>query len=91
MAIESSCSPVGSNASRLLACSVMYDLWLPPSKRSRTSIENCGSEGLCTVVRAVCNSTSPLSEQRVVAVEIGWYEGATGLSPVCDFVNSVCV
>ena len=44
------------------------------------------------MVQAVCNSTaSLLSEQRVVAVEIGWYEGAAGLSSFCGLVDSVCV
>ena len=92
MAIESSCSPVGSNASRVLACSVVYDLWLPLSNRSRTLIEVRGSEGLCTMARAVCNNTaSPLSEQRALVVGSGWYEGAVELSFASDLAGSVCV
>ena len=53
----------------------------------------CGSEGLCTIVRAVCNSiASPLPEQRVVEVETGLYEGAAGSTPVCDLVDWIfCV
>ena len=44
-----------------------------------------------TMVRAVYNSTaSPLSEQRVVEVEAGWYEEAVGLSSFYDLVGSVC-
>lgn len=93
VAIERSCCPVGSNASSSLACSVIYDFWLLLLKRSQSSIAICGSEGLCTIVRAVCNSiASPLPEQRVVEVETGLYEGAAGSTPVCDLVDWIfCV
>ena len=79
-----SCSPLGSNASRLLARYVMYDFWLPLSNRRRTSIKVWRFAGLCTILRAVCRSTVfLLSEQNVLVVCVGVYEGASALRLIC--------
>ena len=40
----------------LILC-VTYDLWLPPSKISRTVILRCGMSGLYAEAFAVCNNT----------------------------------
>ena len=87
VAIESSCSPAGSSASCLLACSVIYDFWLPLSREVELQLSYVGPRG-CVPLCKLSNSTaSPLSEQRVIAVEIGWYEGVAGLSSFCDLVG----
>ena len=79
VAIESCCSLLGSNNSRPLARSVVYDFWLPVSNRRRTSIAMVGFEGLWITPRAVWNRTVfLLSEQSAFVDTVGVYDGASG-------------